>query len=95
MSSLHKALKPGGRMILIDCRRVEGESTPWVMSHVRADQATFEAEIEKSGFRKVGELKHLLEENYFAEFRKLEEVPELKTFLIPKTGGVAVLSGAP
>lgn len=95
MATLHKALKPGGRIILIDFRRVEGESTPWVMSHVRAGQETFEDEIKKCGFRKIGEQKQLLKENYFTEFQKLEEVPDLKTFLIPKTGGVAVLTGAP
>jgi ubiquinone/menaquinone biosynthesis C-methylase UbiE/intracellular sulfur oxidation DsrE/DsrF family protein len=95
MSSLYKALKPGGRVFLIDFRRVQGESTPWVMSHVRAGQETFEDEIKQCGFRKIGEHKNLLKENYFIEFQKLEEVPELKTFLVPKTGGVAVLTGAP
>jgi len=95
MASLHKALKPGGRVILIDFQRVEGKSTPWVMSHVRAGQETFEDEIKRSGFRKVGEQKHLLKENYFVEFQKVIESPELKTFLIPDVGGVAVMTGAP
>jgi intracellular sulfur oxidation DsrE/DsrF family protein/precorrin-6B methylase 2 len=95
MASLHKALKPGGRVIVIDFHRVEGKSTPWVMSHVRADQATFEDEIKKSGFRKIGERKQLLTENYFVEFQRLVAPTELKTFLIPETGGVAVLTGAP
>ena len=34
MASLQRALKPGGRVILIDFRRVDGKSTEWVMSHV-------------------------------------------------------------
>ncbi len=95
MSSLHQALKPGGRVIVIDFQRVDGKSTPWVMSHVRAGQETFEDEIRRSGFRKVSERKNLLKENYFVEFQKVTELPELKTFLIPEVGGVAVLTGAP
>ncbi len=95
MASLHKALKPGGRVIVIDFQRVEGKSTPWVMSHVRAGQETFEDEIRRSGFRKVTERKNLLKENYFVEFQKVVESQELKTSLIPEVGGVVVLTGAP
>ena len=96
MSSLHAALKPGGRLILVDFRRIEGESTPWTLNHVRAGQEVFEAEIKAAGFRKIGERKGLLKENYFVEFQKLETEPsELKTFLIEGTGGVAPLTGAP
>jgi ubiquinone/menaquinone biosynthesis C-methylase UbiE len=41
MTSLQKTLKPGGRLIVIDFRRVEGESSEWTMSHVRAGQEVF------------------------------------------------------
>ena len=74
MKSLHATLKPGGRVVVIDFKRIEGESTEWTMSHVRAGQEVFEAEILKAGFRKTAEVKDVLKENYMAVFEK--SVPE-------------------
>lgn len=70
LASLHKALKPGGEMVLIDFKRIPGESSDFVMSHVRAGQEVFEAEVTAAGFEKVGEVKDVLRENYFVRFRK-------------------------
>ena len=70
MTSLHAALKPGGRVFVIDFKRIEGESTDWTMKHVRAGQEVFEAEILSCGFKKVAEHSKLLKENYFVEFEK-------------------------
>lgn len=69
LKSIHRALKPGGRLVVIDFRRIEGESSDWVLSHVRAGQEVFTSEIEKSGFKLVGE-QPLLKENYFLRFEK-------------------------
>jgi len=71
MSSLHAALKPRGRLFLVDFKRVEGESTDWTMKHVRAGQEVFEAEILSCGFKKVREYSDLLKENYFIEFERV------------------------
>lgn len=76
LKSLYRALKPGGRVVLIDFRRVEGESTDWVLSHVRAGQDVFEREITDVGFRRLGEETGLLKENYFVTFQKPESVDE-------------------
>jgi ubiquinone/menaquinone biosynthesis C-methylase UbiE/intracellular sulfur oxidation DsrE/DsrF family protein len=70
MASLHRALKPGGRVILVDFRRVEGKSTDWVLTHVRAGQEVFEAEIVQAGFQKDREEREMLKENYFVVFEK-------------------------
>lgn len=70
MASIHKALRPGGRVIVIDFHRIKGKSSDFVMGHVRAGQEVFVKEIEESGFRKVQEVKDLLEENYFVVFEK-------------------------
>ncbi len=70
MGSLLKALKPGGRVVLVDFRRVEGESTAFIMSHVRADKDVFEKEIIEAGFQKVEEPTGLLKENYCLIFQK-------------------------
>ena len=72
MASIHKALKPGGKVVIVDFRRVKGESTDWVMNHVRAGQEVVEKEISEVGFKKVGGEKKLLKENYLVVFEKVE-----------------------
>jgi ubiquinone/menaquinone biosynthesis C-methylase UbiE len=71
MATIHKALKPGGRVVLIDFQRVEGKSREWVLNHVRAGQEVFTREVAQSGFKLVGEEKGLFEENYFVRFEKV------------------------
>lgn len=70
MKSLHRAMKPGGIIVLIDFIRIPGRSSDFVMGHVRAGQEVFEKEITDAGFEKAGGEKGLLLENYFVRFRK-------------------------
>ena len=70
LASLYKALKPGGEVVLIDFKRIPGESSDFVMGHVRAGQEVFEAEFTAAGFEKVGEVKDVLRENYFVRLRR-------------------------
>ena len=70
MTSLLSSLKPGGRVVVIDFHKIEGQSSDFVMSHVRAGQEVFEKEILDCGFRKVREERELLKENYFLVFEK-------------------------
>ncbi|MCO6457005.1 MAG: methyltransferase domain-containing protein [Pirellulaceae bacterium] len=69
MRSIHRALRPGGEVILIDFKRVEGESSDWILNHVRAGQEVFAREVVSAGFELVEE-KRLLKDNYFLRFRK-------------------------
>ncbi|WP_395742839.1 class I SAM-dependent methyltransferase [Prosthecobacter sp.] len=70
LASLHKALKPGGELVLIDFKRIPGVSSDFVMGHVRAGQEVFEAEVTAAGFEKIGEVKDVLKENYFVRFKR-------------------------
>lgn len=70
MTSIFKALKPEGRVVIVDFRREEGKSSDWVMGHVRAGQQTVREEIESVGFKLVGEKDDLLTENYVMIFGK-------------------------
>lgn len=70
LATLHKALKLGGTLVLIDFKRIPGESSDFIMGHVRAGQEVFEAEVIAAGFEKVDEVKDLLKENYFVKFRR-------------------------
>ena len=72
MGSIHQALKPGGQLVVIDFHRIPGKSREWILGHVRAGQEVVEKEIAEAGFKKIGEVKGLLEENYFIRFEKVE-----------------------
>ncbi len=71
MASVHRALRKGGQLIVIDLERKEGESDEWTLDHVRADRGTVTREIQAAGFGIVGDA-HLLKENYFLRFLKFE-----------------------
>ncbi len=68
MASVKRALKPGGRLYVIDFHRIEGRTREWTMNHVRAGQEVFEAEICAEGFRRVREVEGVLVENYMLVF---------------------------
>ena len=72
LQSIHDALRPGGRLILIDFQRIEGKSSKFILGHVRAGQEVFVKEVTTAGFQKVGE-ENLLKENYFVRFVKKEQ----------------------
>lgn len=71
LASIHQALKPGGRLVVLDFERIPGESREWTLEHVRAGKGTFQSEIEAAGFEFASETDVAgLEENYFLTFRK-------------------------
>lgn len=67
MRSIRDVLKPDGSVVIVDFRKIPGFSTPWVMGHVRANEAVFIKEIEAAGFKLV-EDNDLLRTNYFLRF---------------------------
>ena len=69
MASLHRALRPGGTVVVIDYRKEGGSG--WVRGHVRAGKSAVAEEVESMGFRLV-EDSDLLERNYFLRFRKVD-----------------------
>src|SRR5208282_2076459 len=71
LATLHAALKPEGRLVMVDYRRVVGKTPDWIFKHVRAGQAVFTREIEAAGFKLQAEGK-FLKDNYMIEFRRVE-----------------------
>jgi ubiquinone/menaquinone biosynthesis C-methylase UbiE len=69
LASLRAALKPGGRLIVIDYERIPGRSSPWVMGHVRAGRETVTQVIIAAGFQPLRS-HDFLRENYFLEYLK-------------------------
>jgi ubiquinone/menaquinone biosynthesis C-methylase UbiE len=73
LASLYSAMKPGGRVILLDFIRIEGVSSDWVLGHVRAGEEVFRKEIEDAGFHLDAKIKVAgLKENYCLRFIKPE-----------------------
>ena len=73
MSALHAALRPGGRVLVVDFERIPGVTREWVLGHVRAGKEVFRDEILSCGFELVREHDvDGLEENYVLEFRRLD-----------------------
>jgi len=69
--SIHRALRPGGEIVLVEFHRVRGKSADWMFEHVRAGQDVFTKEITDAGFEVVEiEEAPFLQENYVVRFRK-------------------------
>jgi predicted methyltransferase len=50
LGSIHRALRCGGALLVVDFERVPGVSREWILDHVRADKETVIGEIEQAGF---------------------------------------------
>lgn len=71
VASIYKALRPGGRLVVVDFIREEGVSSEWTLGHVRAGKEVFKQEILSTGFELADEPKvEGLKENYLLVFRK-------------------------
>lgn len=71
LSSLYRALKPGGKLVVVDFERIPGVSREWILGHVRAGKEVFSQEIRDAGFVFVEEIEvDGLEENYVLRFAK-------------------------
>ena len=71
LASIHRALVPGGVLVVIDFDKIPDVSSDFIMSHVRAGKEVFRGEIEAAGFTFVEEVEISgLEENYFLRFKR-------------------------
>lgn len=69
LAEIRKALRPEGTLVLIDFRRVEGVSPPFILKMVRAGQGTFMDEFVNAGFELVERNDHFTADNYLMKFR--------------------------
>jgi ubiquinone/menaquinone biosynthesis C-methylase UbiE len=74
LASIHRALRPGGLLVLVEFDRVEGKSATFVLKHVRASQTEFRREIEEAGFKPLTlSQAPRLKENFITRFQKTEK----------------------
>jgi SAM-dependent methyltransferase len=73
VSSIYRALKPGGTFVVVDFERIPGVSREWTLNHVRAGKEEVQREIEAVGFRLDEDVKiDGFQENYLLRFKKPE-----------------------
>lgn len=71
LASIKSALKPGGRLIVVDFERIPGVTPKQTFDHVRADKQEVIAEVSASGFRLREEISALgLKDNYYLVFER-------------------------
>jgi len=69
LTSIHEALRPEGRLVIVDFERVKGVNTEWTLNHVRCGKGTVTDEVKDAGFDFVEEIA-LMEEQYIIVFQK-------------------------
>ncbi len=71
LASIQQALRPGGKLVVIDFERIPAVTRDWLLEHVRASKTEVTIEIADSGFVFEEELQvEGLEENYVLRFRR-------------------------
>jgi len=72
LESIHAALRPGGRLIIVDYKKEKGVSPDWIFGHVRADKKTVIEEAAKAGFAFVDEVE-MMKLQYVIRFEKKQD----------------------
>jgi ubiquinone/menaquinone biosynthesis C-methylase UbiE len=76
LATIHSALRPGGRLILIEFDRARAPASSFVKKHVRDDREVFIDEVAAAGFEPVATPgAPALKENFFQAFRKVAARP--------------------
>ncbi len=71
LASLFSALRPKGRLVILDFHRIPGKTSEFLMNHVRAGRETVIAEVEEAGFVRLPDPPApFLEDNYLVVFQK-------------------------
>ncbi|MEX2262392.1 MAG: methyltransferase domain-containing protein [Bryobacteraceae bacterium] len=72
VDSIHRALKLGGRFVVVDFYKREGAMGPGrdARGHIRADQADVIREVEARGFKLTSKSEHLKDSQYVLVFKK-------------------------
>jgi len=71
LASIRRALRPGGRLVIVDYRK-EGK---WAEGHVRADKPTVIEEVTRAGFKLLDGPEGFLKEQYMVRFEKAPAEP--------------------
>ena len=77
LASIHQALRPDGRFVVIDFERVKGISSKGRLEHVRCGKGTVTDEVKDTGFDFVEEIS-MMKEQWIRKFKKRAPAPSKK-----------------
>lgn len=73
LAGIHRALRPGGELVVVDFHREPGKTNSQMLGHIRAGKEQFIKEITAAGFALAADHPApFLTENYVLRFRKLQ-----------------------
>lgn len=70
LASIHRALRPGGSLVIVDFERIPGKTRQWLLDHVRCGKEQVVREVTDAGFVLEEEVPLGFDENYFLRFRR-------------------------
>lgn len=69
LATIHRALHPGGSLIIVDYKKEKGQTSDWLMKHVRANEKQVIQETADAGFELVDTPK-LMQGQYVLRLKK-------------------------
>ncbi len=69
LAAIRSVLRPDGLLLLVDFKRIDGVSKPYVLDMVRAGESTVISEFQEAGFDVVERNDHMFPEHYLVTFR--------------------------
>ena len=83
LASIHRALRPDGRLVIIDFD-LNKDSSDFVKQRAHAPKEVYILEIAAAGFELM-ETKNApaIKDNFYAEFRRIEHKPQTKPAIVP------------
>jgi ubiquinone/menaquinone biosynthesis C-methylase UbiE len=69
LSEISKDLRPNGVLMLVDFKRIDGVSKPFILNMVRAGEGTFSDEFQNAGFELIERRDDMFPDNYLMRFR--------------------------
>jgi ubiquinone/menaquinone biosynthesis C-methylase UbiE len=78
LDSIHNALKPDGRLVLVDFDKEKAKDVDFVQKHVRAEKSVYLQELKAAGFEPIDAPDAPdLKENFFLVFRWVKLPPKI------------------
>jgi len=70
LASIHQALRPGGRLVIVEFEKIKGTTADWIMKHVRPDKQTVIGEVTAAGFQLIDQPQETMNGQYILRFNK-------------------------